>query len=67
MKMETERYFVSYNYQSEGRYGFGNLETVMSVKITDCKVVKLIQKDIEKKHGFSEGSVIILNFQRFDS
>ena len=67
MRMEIERYFVSYNVQTKTGSGFGNSQTTITGKITDIDVVKLIQEDLEKKYGFEQNSVIILNFQRFDS
>lgn len=62
-----ERYFISYSYVSRTGSGFGSTETVLSTKITDINVIIAIAKSIEEDYGLESGSVIILNFQRFDS
>lgn len=56
------RYFVSYNVNAEGVSGFGNAEITTDKPYATLYDIEDLQRVIEEKQGFPNGSVIVLNF-----
>lgn len=56
------KYFVSYNYAS----GYGHSEVSLDGDITGIDVIRRIASSIEHTNKYPAGSVIIINFRRFE-